>query len=88
LAGWSGADAASSSGKKIDFRVGNEFRLYNQPTFLRLFARVFNVLTWATYGNDHGLIALEADDPNPNFGKPTGTMGPPPTAQLGVFYVQ
>ena len=48
---------------------------------------MFNVLNWANYGNHHGFIAPEADDPNPNFGKPTGTIGPPLGVQLGVFYV-
>jgi hypothetical protein len=91
--GWNaGGEAASHSRRPVERRSIFALRrslgtLYNERTFLPLFAKVFNVLYWANYGYHHGFIAPEADDSNLNFGKPTGTIGPPLSVQLGEFYV-
>ncbi|HZN93788.1 MAG TPA: TonB-dependent receptor, partial [Myxococcales bacterium] len=71
---------------QVDLRFTKELTLTPGGDKATAFAECFNLFNAANFGGYDGFIPPDTDPPNPNFGKPSKTIGPPRSFQLGVSY--
>lgn len=69
---------------QVDLRLGKDFTIQGHK--ISVLAECFNVFDAVNFGGYDGFIAPLAGTPNANFGKPSRTVGPPRSFQVGLNY--
>jgi hypothetical protein len=70
--------------QQVDLRLAKDLTIQGHK--VSAFAECFNVFDAVNFAGYDGFIPPAADPPNTSFGKPSSTIGPPRSFQLGLGY--